>query len=108
MRQEITHLVHQVDTQCVVIDADVHMHATDDETPRGGLHLHRQLFVAIFFRVLLLDPAAERMRRRRYRRKTMTVRDFDDDFPETGEILARLLHVLADLGTNLDLRAEQL
>ena len=33
MRQEIARLVHQVDAQLVVLDADVHVHAADDEAP---------------------------------------------------------------------------
>ena len=33
VRQEIARLVHEVDAQLVVLDADVHVHAADDEAP---------------------------------------------------------------------------
>ena len=62
MRQKVGHLIHQIDTQLIVVNADVHMHATDDQPPRRTLHLMCERFVAILVRVFLFCPARERVR----------------------------------------------
>ena len=54
MRQEIRHLVHQVDAQLIVVNADMHMHATDDKAASSTLQFMGQLIVAVFFSVFLV------------------------------------------------------
>ena len=63
VRQEVGQLVHQVDALFVVLDADVHVHATDQHAPRRRLHFLQQRNVAILFGVLLLHGACERVGR---------------------------------------------
>jgi hypothetical protein len=62
VRQEVAHLVHQVDAQRIVIDADVHVHAADEQAPGSTLHFGRERIVAVFAGVFLLGPATERVR----------------------------------------------
>ena len=56
MRQEIRGLIHQVNSQFVVIDTNMHMHAANNESPRSTLHLVSQVRVAFFLRVFLFGP----------------------------------------------------
>ena len=37
MRKEVDHLVHQIDPQILVIDLDVHVHPTDQESAYHAL-----------------------------------------------------------------------
>jgi len=53
VRQEITDLAHQINPQIVVLDADMNMHAADQQSPRDGLHALSQDVVAILFGMLL-------------------------------------------------------
>ena len=62
MRQEVGQLVHQVDAQGIVADADVHMHTANQQAPGRALHFGGERVVTFFPRVFLLGPATERMR----------------------------------------------
>ena len=42
MRQEVGGLVQQVDAQLVILDADMHMHAADQQPPRDPLQVRRR------------------------------------------------------------------
>ena len=107
VRQEIRHLVHQVDTQLVVFDADMHVHTANQEPPGGALHLNRQLVIALLARVFLVLPVAERVRRRCDRFQAVPVRDFLDVATQVHKLFTNFRNVLADLGTDLNLRAKQ-
>ena len=63
MRQEIAGLVHQVDAQLVVLDADVHVHAADDEAPADAGQVLGDRLVAVALGRLLRAPARERVGR---------------------------------------------
>ena len=65
-----------------------------------------QLLVAKFLRLLLIHPTAEWMRRTRDRRHAVVIGDIDDDFSQSREIVACLLHVFAHFGAYFDLRAQ--
>ena len=58
VRQEIRELVHQVDAQLVVVDADVHVQAADHHAARDALHFLEQRDVALLVRALLLRRPA--------------------------------------------------
>ena len=60
VRQEVRELVHQVDAQLVVVDADVHVHAADHHAARGGLHFARHGGVVVLVRGLLRLGARRR------------------------------------------------
>ena len=61
MGQEVARLVHHVDHQVLVLDADVDVHAEDQHAPRHVGHLLFVLVVAIGVGDLLLGPARERV-----------------------------------------------
>ncbi len=86
VRQEIRELVHQVDTQLVVFDPDVDMHAADQQTPGRRLHLGRQRVVALSFGMFLVQPACVRMGRSRHRREPVAARDFHDRRAQVSEL----------------------
>ena len=58
--------------------------------------------------MLLLGPAAERVRGRCDWRNTMSRGYLDDATAKTSEIFPGLLYVLTNLGANFDLRSKQL
>ncbi len=108
VRQEVRHLVHQVDAQFVVVDADVDVHAADEQAPRCSLHLDGQCVVAVLLRLLLFGPAAERVRRGGDRRHAVVRSHVDDDAAQPPQFDFRFLDVVTDLGADLDLRAQEL
>ncbi len=108
VRQEIRHLVHQVDAQFVVVDADMNVHAADEQSSRRRLHFDSQGVVTVFLRLLLFRPATERVRRRGDRRHSVTCGYVDDDPAQPPQLDLGFLDVLADLGADLDLRPQQL
>ena len=61
VRQEIARLVHQVDAQLVVVDADVHVHAADDEAAADAGQILGDGLVALALGRLLRAPAREGM-----------------------------------------------
>ena len=94
-------LLHQVDAQLVVLQADVHVHAADDHAARGRLHLAGQRDVAVLVGVLLLDGARERMGRCGDGRDAVLAPDVDDDLAQAREMRARLVHVAAHAACRL-------
>ena len=63
MRQHIARLLHQVDTQIVVFDTDMYVHAADHEALRHTLEIACKNLIALFLCMLLLTPGGKRMRR---------------------------------------------
>ena len=59
VRQEIARLVHEVDAQLVVLDADVHVHAADDEPAADAGEVAGDRLVAVALGRLLRAPARE-------------------------------------------------
>ena len=59
VRQEIARLVHEVDAQLVVLDADVHVHAADDEAAADAGEVAGDGLVALALGRLLRAPARE-------------------------------------------------
>ncbi len=106
--QEVAHLVHQVDAQLLVLDADVDMHSTNQQPARRRLHFCRQVLIALQPSVMLLGPVAERMGRCRDRAQAFPTRRLDHDPTQPRQVLAGLLDRPANAGTDLDLRTQQL
>ena len=65
VRQEISRGIHQVDLRLAVLDADVDVHAEDQQRLGEHLHFVDQRVVVFVRRDLLIFPARERMRRGR-------------------------------------------
>ncbi len=78
VRQEISELVHQVNAQGIVTNANMYVHAADQQSPRRALHLGAQRVVTFLPRGFLFRPVTERMRRCRDRREVVTSCDVDD------------------------------
>ena len=108
MRQEIRDLIHQVNSQLVVANTNMHMHAANNESPRGALHFVGQVKIAFLLSVFLLGPLGKRMGRCGDRCKTVTVGNLNNIAAQSRQILPYFLYVFADLGTDLDLRTQQL
>jgi hypothetical protein len=108
VRQEIRELAHQVDARLLVLDADVHVHAADQQPPRRRLQLAAEAVVALLVGMALVQPARERMRGRGDRRTAVAVRHLADAFPHARQLLAHFGDALAHLGAHLDLRAQEL
>ena len=56
MRQEICHLIHQVDAQFVILDTHMDTHATNDQEAHNGLHIMGNGMVALSLGVALFRP----------------------------------------------------
>src|SRR5690606_38752563 len=106
--QEVAELIHQIDAQLLVLDADVHMHAADQEAARSRLHLLEERVIARTLGMLLARPYGERMCRDGKRCEPVLVRDVDDRAAQDRERLADLGDAAADSRADLDLRAHEL
>ena len=108
MRQEVARLVHQVDAQLVVLDADVHVHAADDEAPADAGKVAGDRLVAVAVGRLLRAPAREGVRGGGDRGEPMLSCELGHGGSEIGQfppcIPRRIMHARADL----DLRFEEL
>src|SRR5581483_2693522 len=62
VRQEIARLVHEIDSELVVLDADVHVHAADDEAAAHSGEVAGDGLIAVALGGLLRAPAREGMR----------------------------------------------
>ena len=107
MRKEVAELVHQVDAQFIVVDADMHVHAADQKTSGRCLHFGVQRSVPGPFRMLLLFPVGERVRGCRNGRKSVGVGYVRDGRAQFGESHPGLGHVAADARAHLDLCPQQ-
>ena len=58
MRQEVAQLIHQVDAQLVVLDADVDVHAAHDEAAADAGEIVGELVIALLLRVALAGGSA--------------------------------------------------
>ena len=62
MREYVGGLIHQVDTQIIVFDGDVHVHAGNHQASDDFLKILLDDLVAFFERPLLGTPGGEGMR----------------------------------------------
>ncbi len=108
MRQEVARLVHHVDPQVRILDADVDVHAEDEQALRQIGHLFELLDVALLDGDVLSAPHREGVRAGRRDRQAILVRYVAGRRAQADELGARLPHVLADLRADLDLRLHQL
>ena len=108
MRQEVEHLIHQVDTHIFVLDADVHMHPADQETPNDTLERIGECVVLGLVGVELLAPGCERMRRSRDDRQSVFGHDVRNIGAELRKVRPHFLHGAAHRSTDFDLRPDEL
>ena len=107
MRQEIADLVHQIDAQVLVIDADMDVHAADHQAPSQGLHVLGQFVVALFVGVELLVRGGKRVRGGGDHAEIVFVRQLDDGRTQVVEIGPGLGDGATDPGPHFDLRTQK-
>ena len=107
MRQEVGGLAEQVDAQVVVLDADMNMHAADDEPPRHVLQVLGKDVVALFVGMLLALPLGEGVRGGGDRREAELVGNAADRGAKLDQLVAHLLHRPADPCADLELGAQE-
>ena len=108
MRQEVRELVHQVDAQLVVVDADVDMQTADHHAPCGALHLLEERDVAFLVRALLAGGEREGMRRCGDGREAEATGCLDHGPAQLRELLPRFGDVAADRCCDFHLRTQEL
>ena len=108
MGQEIVDLIEQVDAQLLVLDADMDVHARDQEPPRHALHVAREDVVAFLVGVRLLRPAREGVGRGGDDGHAARLGGFGDLAAEVLQVFGGIGQRLGDLGADLDLRRDEL
>ena len=108
MGQEVGDLIQDVDPEVVVVDADVDVHAADQQPVRHDLHVPLQDFVPFLFGVLLVLPFRERVCRGSDRSQAMVPGDFRDSAPQVAQVGPHLGYRIANRRTDFDLGAQEL
>lgn len=90
MGEEVHDLVQQVDAQIVVVDADVHVHAADEQPPGHGLHVAGEHVVALLVGVDLFLPLGKGMGGGGDGGEPMLAGHVGDGSPEPGQVVAGL------------------
>ena len=108
MRQEIRRLAEQVYAQVVVLYAGMDMHTGDHEPSPHLLEVARDRAIAFLVGMMLPLPSRDGVGRGGYRREPELAGDAADRGAEIDELVARLLHRIANLGADLDLGAQEL
>ena len=104
VRQKVAHLVHQVNGRFAVLDADVHVQAEDQVRARHQLHVLDDLQVALVGINVLHAPVGERVRRAGAEQQAVLAGELHHGAPQVEDVGARLLHVAAHAGADLDHR----
>ena len=104
MRQEVTHLIHQMNRRFAVLDADVHVQAENQVRARDELHVFDDLQIALVRIDVLHAPVGERMRGAGRQQQAVLAREPNHLAPQIDDVLARFLDVAADAGADLDHR----
>jgi hypothetical protein len=102
VRQEVSHLVHQVDGGLLVFDADVHVKAEDQVGARHQLHVLDDLEVALIGIDVLRPPIGERMRGAGAEQQAVLLGQLHHRAAQIQDVGARLFHVAAHAGADLD------
>ena len=108
MRQHVAHDIHGVDGKGAVLDADVDVHAKDQQALCQQLHLLEHALVARERRHRLLLPAAEGVRGRGGHRQPFLRGQADDKAALVGQFFLQLIQRVADRRAQLDHRLVQL
>ena len=104
MGQEVAHLVHQVDGDLPVFDADVHVEAEDQVGARHQLHVFDDLEVALIRINVLRAPVGKRVRGAGTQQQAVLAGELHHGAAQVEDVGARLLHVAAHAGADFDHR----
>src|SRR5581483_7114822 len=108
MRQKVSRLTEKIDPEIVVLDADMNVHAANDESPPDLLEVAGDHVLAFLVGVLLARPCGEGVGRCGEGSEAELAGDAADRAAKKRELVARLLHRTADARADLDLRAQEL
>ena len=103
MRREVSDLRQQVDTQVVIIQPDVDMHATNHQTAHHRLQVIGQRPITFLRGGVLRARGGKRMGGRRDHRQPMVARDLRYRFSQMSQIVACLGDRATYSGADLDL-----
>ena len=107
MRQEIGKLVGDVDAQVVVAQADMDMHAADQQPPHHPAEIALQRIVAVLVGMMLILPVGEGMGRHGKRRQPVLVGNALDRLSQMAEVFPRLANRFAHARADLDLALQE-
>ena len=107
MGQEVRDLVEEIDAKIVFFDADMDVHAADEQSLRDDLHVLLQDAVPQLVGGLLLTPLGKGMRGSGDRRQTVAASDLRDGAAQVDQVGPRLGDGPADGGADFDLRAKK-
>jgi len=108
VRHEVARLVHEVDAQLIVLDADVHVHAADDESPAHPGKVACDGLVAVALGGLLRAPTRKRVRGGGDRGEAVLVRQPRHRHPQIRQFPTRFARRPVHAGADLDLRFQEL
>jgi hypothetical protein len=107
VRQEVGHLIGEIDPHLGVFDTDMDVHAADQHPPRDAVHVAGEVAVAILPRHALVLPIGERVAAGRDRDEAVILRHLEDTEPQVRQVGPRLGHVGADGGAHLHLAPQE-
>ena len=105
--EHVAHLVHEIDAQIVVVDADVDVHAADHEASYHLLEIVLDRLVALLLGTPLLAPDRERVRRRRDEPQTVGTGHRCHSAAQPPQIGTGLADGGAHPGADLDLALQE-
>ena len=105
--QEIRDLVEGVDSDIVVLDADMHVHAANQQPIRDELHILLQHVIALFVRALLVSPACKGMGGCGDWGQPVLRREVRHHTPKAHDLAPHLRNRVADRSANFDLCAHK-
>src|SRR5919198_225469 len=108
VRQEVARLVHHLDARLRVGDADVHVHAEDQQLADQVLHLLLEQLVALHLGDALVLPAGERVGAGRHQPEPLRLHQRGEAAAQAVHLGAGLVHARADAGADLHHRLQQL
>jgi hypothetical protein len=108
MRQEIGHLVQDIDAGFLVRQRHMDVHPADEQSPCHPAKIPPQVVVAVAVAVALVLPVGKRVTGGRYGGKAELRGFFGHHGAQVSQVCARLVNARADGGADFDLAIEQL
>ena len=108
MGQEVADLVHQIDAEIRVLDADMDMHGADQQPPHRHADILLELLVALPLRGLLGLPGGKGMGRGGDHLGAMGTGDLADAAAQADQVVTGLGDAAADRRPDLDLGPHEL
>ena len=107
MGQKIARLCHQFDTQIIIFDSDVDMHAANQQPIHNRAQITRDGVVTFAIGMLLVVPLGKGMGRSRQQRHVIFCRHLGKRAAHMNKLLARFKCAVAHLASGFDLTAHE-